>query len=435
LPPHWPVAFHITSEETSMIHFRPGPGPEGGCELELHLRMIMARIANGFRTFGPLGLACLALIATPPPAVRAQIVGPGVYAWGDNQYGELGNGTTTNSSTPVPVTGLSGVTVKAVAGGGLHSLAVTSTGAVYAWGFNGQGQLGNGTITSGGAANPTPAQVTGLSGVNITAVAGGGGQSLAVTSTGSVYACGNNNYGQLGNGTTVNSPTPIHVTGGGLSGVTVTAAAGGGAHSLALTSTGAVYAWGYNGNGELGTGNTTNSSTPVAVTGLSGVDVKAVSAGADHSLALTSTGAVYAWGYNNAGQLGNGTTTNALTALLVPFPADGSATVVSISAGRFDSFALESDGSLWAWGYNYQGQYGNGTITNSLTPIEVYTPAGGYGINAFAEGGDQSLAIVTPIPEPSSLLLVGAAIATAVGICRRRRPLAAASAGGIPHHQ
>jgi hypothetical protein len=155
---------------------------------------------------------------------------------------------------------------------------------------------------------------------------------------------------------------------------------------------------------------------------LSGVNVTALAAGQSHTLALTSTGAVYAWGSNNVGQLGNGTTTDALSALLVPLPANGSATVVSISAGTADSFALESDGSLWAWGDNHDGQYGNGTTTSSLTPTEVYTPTGGYGISSFAEGafGYQSLAIVTPIPEPSSLLMLAAAAGIGLGIRRRR---------------
>jgi alpha-tubulin suppressor-like RCC1 family protein len=269
-----------------------------------------------------------------------------------------------------------------------------------------------------------PARVTagGLSGVDVTSVAGGNGHSLAVTSTGAVYAWGYNNFGQLGNGNTTDQTTPIQVTGGGLSGVNVTAIAAGDLHSLAVTSTGAVYAWGFNGDGGLGTGDTTSSPAPVRVTGLSGVNVTAVAAGGFHSLALTSTGAVYAWGGNGDGEVGNGTTSNALTPLLLSFPANGSAKVVSISAGEYSSFALESDGSLWAWGDNSDGQYGNGTTTRSLTSIEVYTPAGGYGISAFAEGQDgfHSLAIVTAVPEPGSLGLVMGVVGL-VGAWRVRR--------------
>jgi Regulator of chromosome condensation (RCC1) repeat len=198
----------------------------------------MTFIVPGFRTFGPLGLACLALIAAPPPAVWAQIVGPGVYAWGYNDDGQLGNGTASFGAnpTPVPVMGLSGVNVTAVAGGADHSLAVTNTGAVYAWGANGAGELGNGNTNQ----SNMPVQVTGLSGVSVTAVAAGEFHSLAVTSTGAVYAWGYNDDGQLGNGNTTTSTTALLVTGGGLSSVNVTAVAGGAFHSLARTSAGAI---------------------------------------------------------------------------------------------------------------------------------------------------------------------------------------------------
>jgi alpha-tubulin suppressor-like RCC1 family protein len=154
------------------------------------------------RAFGALGLACLALIAAPPPAGRAQIVGPGVYAWGNNANGQMGIGNTTSSSIPLPVAGggLSGVNVKAVAGADFHSLALTNAGAVYAWGYNGAGELGNGTTNS----SSTPVLTTGLSGVSVTAIAAGAQHSLAVTSTGAVYTWGFNPYGQRRNGTTSN---------------------------------------------------------------------------------------------------------------------------------------------------------------------------------------------------------------------------------------
>ncbi len=150
-----------------------------------------------------------------------------MLAWGDNQYGQLGNGTVTNSSTPVAVSLPSGTIVTAIAGGGQHSLALTSTGKVLAWGYN--------------------------------------------------------FYGELGNGTTINSSTPVAVS--VPSGTTVSAVAGGGYHSLALTSTGQVLAWGYNVDGELGNGTTTYSNTPIVVSALQTV-VTAIAAGSQHSLAI-----------------------------------------------------------------------------------------------------------------------------------------------------
>ena len=444
----------------------------------------VTHIIHRFRSFAPLGLACLTLIAATPAPLRAQITGPGVYAWGDNGSGELGNGNSTWSSTPVQVLGLGGSgylsNVTAVAGGGFHSLALTGTGNVYAWGYNPNGELGNGTTTdsstpvqvlgvgqSGHLSNitsmvggcyhslalassgnvyawgyntygqlgngttsnsSTPIQVLGVGGSgylsNVTAVAGGYYHSLTLSSTGNVYAWGHNQYGQLGNGTTTDSSTPVEVLGVGGSGnlSNVTALAAGVWHSLALANTGNLYAWGANFDGQLGNGTTTDSHTPVEILGVDGSgylsNVTAVAGGWNFSLALTSTGNVYAWGANNDGQLGNGTTTNSSTPLLVSLPANGSAKVVAVSAGWEDSFALESDGSLWAWGYN-DGEYGNGTTTQSLTPIEVYSPSGGLGISAFAEeSGDTSLAVVTP--EPSCLfLLIG--IAGLVRMRPRRR--------------
>ncbi len=130
-----------------------------------------------------------------------------MYAWGDNNRGQLGDGTTTNRTTPTLVTALSGQTVTAVAGVVYHSFALTSTGAVYAWGYNSSGQLGDGTTTN----RSTPTLVTALSGQTVTAVAGGDSHSLALTSTGAVYALGDNWAGQLGDGTTTSRTTPTLV--------------------------------------------------------------------------------------------------------------------------------------------------------------------------------------------------------------------------------
>ena len=326
----------------------------------------MKCIVDGFRTVGPLGLACLALIAAPPTAVRAQIVGPGVYAWGSNGSGQLGTGSSDEFTlTPGLVTALSGVNVAAVAEGGGHSLAVTSTGAVYACGYNMFGQLGNGNTTNSSA----PVMVMGLSGVNVTAVVGGAAHSLALTSNGSVYAWGYNGDGELGNGNLTQQIAPVQVTGGGLSGVNVTAIAAGSLHSLALTSTGAVYAWGASQSGQLGNGSFSYSNMPVQVLGVGGVgtlsNISAVAAGESHSLAVTSTGAVYAWGFNFYGELGNGNTIFETTPVAVT--GLSGVTVKEVAGGGHHSLALTSTGGVYAWGANDDGQLGNGTTTDSLT--------------------------------------------------------------------
>ena len=276
-----------------------------------------------------------------------------VWAWGGNNYGQLGDGTNTNRSTPVQVQGLTNVT--AIDAGDNHSLAVRSDGSVWAWGYNNYGQLGDGTLTQ----RSTPLQVQGLT--NVTAIAAGSGYSLVVRSDGSVWAWGRNNYGQLGNGTTTNRSTPKQVQ--GLTNVTAIAARDN--HSLAVRSDGSVRAWGNNFFGQLGDGTTTNRSTPVQVQGLT--SVTAIAVGSAYSLAVRSDGSVRAWGYNYFGQLGDGTTTNRST----PVQIQGLTGVTAIAVNYSHSLAMRSDGSIRAWGHNNYGQLGNGTTTNRSTPTQV----------------------------------------------------------------
>ncbi|WP_147443420.1 kelch-like protein [Corallococcus sp. AB011P] len=296
------------------------------------------------------------------------------WAWGDNGYGQLGDGTTTQRLTPVPVQvqGLTGVA--ALATGYNHSLAVKQDGTVWAWGSNAYGQLGDGTTTQ----RLTPVQVQGLTGV--AALATGYYHSLALKQDGTVWAWGRNEYGQLGDGTVTNRPTPVQVQ--GLTGVAALAA--GGFASLALKQDGTVWAWGYNGNGELGDGTTTNRPTPVQVQGLTGV--AALAAGGYHALALTQNGTVWAWGRNVEGQLGDGTVTDRLTPVRVP----GLTGVAALAAGTFHSLALKQDGTAWACGRNVEGQLGDGTVTNRPTPVQV---PGLTGVAALAASHNHTLAL------------------------------------------
>jgi alpha-tubulin suppressor-like RCC1 family protein len=312
--------------------------------------------------------------------------GGSVLAWGDNFFGQLGNATTTSSSTPVATSLPAGTTVTAVSGGETHSLALTSSGSVLAWGHNSNGQLGNGTTTS----SSTPVAVSLPAGTTVTAVSAGSDFSLALTSTGSVLAWGWNAYDELGNGTTTSSSTPVAVS--LPAGTTVSAISAGDSHGLALTSTGSVLAWGSNSNGQLGNGTTTNSSTPVAVSLPTGTTVTAVSGGENHSLALTSTGSVLAWGYNGDGELGNGTTTDSSTPVAASLPAG--TTIAAVSAGQSHSLALTSTGSVLAWGDNVDGELGNGTTTSSSTPVAVSLPTGTT-VAAIGAGAGHSLALTS----------------------------------------
>ncbi|WP_050591866.1 RCC1 domain-containing protein [Salinispora fenicalii] len=345
------------------------------------------------------GWFCLVLAVTLPPAIGVSpaIAQHGlaatpdasdtILAWGDNKDGELGDGTTMDSSTPVEVSLPAGTTVTAIAAGDDHSLAVTSAGAALAWGGNRFGQLGDETTTD----STTPVEVSLPAGTTVTAIAAGDDHSFAVTSAGTALAWGDNSQGELGDGTTTRSSTPVPVS--LPAGTTVTAIAGGVAHGLALTSAGTVLAWGSNSDGQLGDGTTTDSSTPVEVSLPAGTTVTAIGGGRDHSLALTSAGTVLAWGSNSDGQLGDGTTTDSSTPVEVSLPAG--TTVTAIAASRFHSLAVTSAGAALGWGSNSDGRLGDGTTTDSSTPVEVSLPAGTT-VTATTAGVAHSMALVAP---------------------------------------
>ena len=276
-----------------------------------------------------------------------------VKAWGSNSNGQLGNGATTQSTTPVTVSGLSNVI--SVAGNYYHSVALLADGTVRAWGYNAFGQLGNGTTTQ----STTPVTVSGLS--NVSNIETGLYDSLALLSDGTVKAWGYNAYGQLGDGTTIQRTLPVSVVG-----LTNAVGVGGGYQSsMALLSDGTVKAWGYNGNGQLGNGTTINSLAPVVVSGLS--NVTSIAGNYYHNMALLSDGTVKTWGYNTYGQLGDGTTIQRT----LPVTVSGLSNVTSIDAGIFHSVALLADGTVRTWGYNSNGQLGNGLTTNSNVPVTV----------------------------------------------------------------
>ncbi len=318
-----------------------------------------------------------------------------LYAWGDNSDGELGNGTTNSSTTPVVVSMPAGVTATAVAAGADHSVALGSNGSVYDWGNNGFGQLGNGTTTDA----HSPIKVTLPAGVTPIAVGAGQFMTETLASNGDVYAWGDGAMGELGNGKSVDENSPIQVNVSG-----VTALAAGGYHTLVI-SAGSIFAYGYGGLGQLGDGALTNASTRVKVDFPSGVTPTAVAAGLYHSLAIGSNGKVYSWGNNANGELGNGTETNEKDPVIVSMPAGVSAT--AIAAGADHSLAIGSNGNLYAWGYNGLDELGNGTTTDATTPVQVGLTPVAKPPNAVASGSsaDHSFAIAPPTPAPTTVTL------------------------------
>ena len=364
------------------------------------------RFAWGVGLVGVLGVIAVA----PTPAV-ANSAGQ-LYAFGENFSGELGSASNpAPNPTPalVSLPGATGIVVQAAVGNDF-SLAVTSTGQLYAFGGNESGQLGN--ATNSGMQfippNPTPALVSlpGATG-GVVQVAAGVNHSLAVTSTGQLYAFGGNLAGQLASatdsGTEDPNPTPALVSLPGATGGVVQVAAGA-YHSLAVTSTGQLYAFGTNVNGELGSatnsGIPTSNPTPTLVNlpGATGGVVQ-VAAGEEHSLAVTSTGQLYAFGDNYFGQLGNatnnGTSNPNPTPALVSLPG-ATGGVVQVAAGGGHSLAVTSAGQLYAFGWNYGGQLGsatnNGTWNPNPTPALVSLPGATGGVVDVAAGDFDSLA-------------------------------------------
>ena len=307
-----------------------------------------------------------------PPAGQAQtvLVGDG-FATGYNAYGQLGDGSTTDHTLPVLVPDLAGVA--AIAGGAYHNLALKSDGTVLAWGYNAHGQLGDGSTTN----HNSPAPVPGL--IGVVAIEAGLAHSLALKSNGTVVAWGANFYGGLGDGSTTSRSSPVEV-----SGLTdAIAVSAGSLHSLALKSDGTVLAWGYNAHGQLGDGSTTSSSSPVVVSGLT--DVTAIAAGENHSLALSRDGTVLAWGNNHYGQLGDGGTIPSSSS---PVVVSGLTDVIAVSAGADHSLALRSDGTVVAWGRNDFGQLGDGGTIRRSFPAPVRRL---FAVTAIAAGGHHSL--------------------------------------------
>lgn len=305
----------------------------------------------------------------------------GAKCWGLNAWGQLGDGTTTNSYTPSNATGLmSGLT--AIGAGGAHTCALNAFDGLRCWGWNGFGQLGDGTIED----RFTSVDVTGLTS-GVAAIATGEDHTCAVTTSGGAKCWGNNSSGQLGDGTTAHSYTPVDVTGlsSGVAGI-----AAGVSHTCALTTSGGVKCWGNNDYGQLGNSSTTRSPTPVDVGGLT-TGVAAIATGALHTCALTTSGGVMCWGWNGRGELGNGETTASSTAVAVAGLAEG---VVAIAAARGShTCALTTSGGLECWGHNVFGQLGDGTTTGSSTPIGVVGLTSG--VMAVAAGNSHTCAVTT----------------------------------------
>ncbi|MEO5912945.1 MAG: cadherin-like beta sandwich domain-containing protein [Luteolibacter sp.] len=341
-----------------------------------------------------------------------------VVAWGDNTYGQLGDGTNTSSSVPVVVDTagvLAGKTVIDVAAGAAHSLALCLDGTVVCWGRNQGGQLGDTTYTDRNV--PVALYISGpLYGRTITAIAAGAAHSLAIRSDGKIVEWGNYYPDTIVDGQTSLSIRPRAVLRtGALAGKTAVAVAAGKSHSIALCSDNTLVAWGDNSSGQLGIGAGFDfSDEPLQVPNegvLAGRKIMALAAGSGHNLVLLSDGKVAGWGSNYTGQLGIDSTLDSWVPVEVNTAgALSGKKVVAVAAGSFHSLAVCSDGTLAAWGYNGRGQFGNGTLDTSFVPVAMGSMGdlSGKKVVHLAAGGGHSLALAAaPLSDDSSLASLG----------------------------
>ena len=309
-----------------------------------------------------------------------------VWVVGLNSIGQLGNGTTTNELTPIKVDGLTGIII--VQAGASHSLALKSDGTVWSWGNNASGQLGNNSTDS----SLVPIQIPGLS--NVVKIIAGASHNVAIESDSTAWIWGSNQNNQI-NGTSTDKLFPIS-TGANIVDIAVGNSytsklfkdstvrivsngtkfmnvsgiiflGSGYNHTFMIKSDNTIWAWGNNQYGQLGDGTTISqgSITAVQVTGLT--NIISITGGQRHSIALKSDGTVWTWGWNGFGQLGNNTFIDELTPIQVP----GLDSVIEISAGSHHSIAKRSDSTIWVWGNNGSGQLGNDTVTNTTVPVQM----------------------------------------------------------------
>ena len=283
----------------------------------------------------------------------ALLSGGTIKCWGFNNYGQLGDGTTTSKPVPVSVTGVTAATQ--VVGGYNHTCALLANGTIKCWGWNSSGQLGDGTTTD----RATPVSVKGIT--TATQVAGGYYHSCALLEGGTVKCWGFNGNGQLGTGTTTDRATPVGVTGI----TTATQITSGATHTCALLANGTARCWGNNELGQLGDATTIDRYSQVGVTGITAATQ--IASGGDHSCALLANGTIKCWGWNGSGELGGGSFDKSLQRANV---ADITS-ATQVASGPNHSCARLADGTLKCWGSNRYGLLGDGTTASRSAPVSV----------------------------------------------------------------
>jgi alpha-tubulin suppressor-like RCC1 family protein len=302
------------------------------------------------------------------------------YCWGDNTYGQVGDGTNIDRRVPTAVSG--NLTFSSISAGDSKACGVTTAGQAYCWGNGDVGALGNGTTSS----SNVPVQVSGgLTFASVSAT----GQFFAcgVTTSGAGYCWGYGAFYTLGTGNNSSSSTPVAVAGGH----TFSAISAGRQHGCGVTPSGDGYCWGQNDVGQIGNGGTSTAQSPSLVTGAHSFSV--INAGDAFTCGVTTAGAGYCWGTDNQGQLGNGVTTDPGVPTPTPAAVSGSLTFNSITAGGIHACGTVTGGAAYCWGAGGNGQLGNGTFTSvQNTPVVV---SGGFSFVSLSAGRSHVCGVTT----------------------------------------
>ena len=371
------IIYYVTA--TQKYYFSDGTNWRSDFTSDYELRTLTG-YAWGYNSFGQLGDNTTVAKSSPINVIgninwqsisagnysNIGITSTGVaYAWGRNNFGQLGDNTTSVRSSPVTVVG--GITNwNQVSVGQLHVLGITTSGIAYAWGSNTYRQLGDNTLT--GRSSPVLI-VGGIT--NWNQVSAGRNHSIGSTTTGILYSWGYNSKGQLGDNTTTMRSSPVVVVGGitnwrqGAAGLNATTST----HSLGLTSSGILYAWGSDNSGQLGILGVASVSYSSPVTVVGGITSwSQIVASTSCSLGLTSTGIIYGWGLNNVGQLGDNTTSNRSSPVTT---VGGISNWSQISSFSAHCLGLTSSGIIYAWGLNNYGRLGDNTTSARSSPVSV----------------------------------------------------------------
>ena len=330
-----------------------GAGPELGGGVSINSRLSPGTIAGNSTDW--------TYVSNSPDGAVGHVLAlknnGSLWSWGNNFYGQLGDGTVTERLSPVSVSG-GGTNWLAISAGGYHSIALKTDGSMWSWGMNGSGQLGIGTTTS----KSSPVSV--LGGNSWVKLSAGDYHNAAIKTDGTLWTWGYNDRGQLGDGVGNTYYSPITTAGGGTNWNQVSA---GKSFTAAIKTDGTLWTWGWNTYGGLGDNTDTNRYSPVTTAG-GGTTWSQVSAGTYHMTAIKTDGTLWTWGFNLYGQLGDGTKTSRRSPVTT---AGGGTDWYSVSSGADFVAAIKTDGTLWTWGDGNTGKLANGGQTSRLSPATI----------------------------------------------------------------